>query len=195
MCRVPILSGHPEFGGFRLFFLALMRGSAGDWPEMGQKGPKHYKKQASLPLFGVRNHPRVPIQGGRVPILSGHPVYMATPSKTGCFLAQNFKNIQKNSFCFFFFKKTGVTKTPLFCHPPFFWSISKAVPERERERERNLASEKLCLRERERETKKELGFLKAERETERGTWFLKGCAWERERKGRERERERERVPG
>ena len=41
---------------------------------MGQKGSKTLQKQAFLPLFGVRNHPQVPIQGGRVPILSKHPV-------------------------------------------------------------------------------------------------------------------------
>ena len=73
MCRVPILSGHPEWG-FWALFLALMRGSAGDWPEMGQKGPKHCKSRHPCHCLGSEIHPRVPIQGGRVPILSGHPV-------------------------------------------------------------------------------------------------------------------------
>ena len=75
MCRVPILSGHPEFWGFRLFF-GSDEGVGWGLARNGPKGSKTLQKQAFLPLFGVRNHPRVPIQGGRVPILSGHPVYI-----------------------------------------------------------------------------------------------------------------------
>ena len=32
--------------------MALLRGSAGDWPEMGQKGPEHYKSRDSCHCLG-----------------------------------------------------------------------------------------------------------------------------------------------
>ena len=53
MCRVPILSGHLEFGGFRLFFGSDEGGgSAWEWPEMGQKRPKHYTGRHSCHCLG-----------------------------------------------------------------------------------------------------------------------------------------------
>ena len=38
--------------GFWALISALLRGSAGDWPEMGQKGPKHYKSRHSCHCLG-----------------------------------------------------------------------------------------------------------------------------------------------
>ena len=67
---VPILLQHLDFGGCYALRWALLRGSAGDWPEIGQNGPKH----AFLLFLGFRNDPRVPIRGVRAPILTQHLV-------------------------------------------------------------------------------------------------------------------------
>ena len=38
--------------GFWTLFLALLRGSAGNWPDMGQHGPKHYKSRHFCQFWG-----------------------------------------------------------------------------------------------------------------------------------------------
>ena len=53
--------------------LALLRGSAGDWPKRA-KMVQNTSTMAFLRFLGVKNDPRVPIRGVRVPILSEHPV-------------------------------------------------------------------------------------------------------------------------
>ena len=70
--RVPIIAT-TWFWGVLGSYIGSPEGSAGDWLEMGQNGPKHYKSGRFFAIFGVRNDPRVPIRGVRAPILSQHP--------------------------------------------------------------------------------------------------------------------------
>ena len=51
MCRVPILSGHPEFGGFSSFF-GSDEGVGRGLARNGPKGPKHYKSRHSCHCLG-----------------------------------------------------------------------------------------------------------------------------------------------
>ena len=79
---------------FGSLLLALLTGSAGDWPQTSQNAPKDYTNWHFCILGGVRNDPRVPIRSGRAPISEQHPavrlhfgkVHRGTSKKFGAFL-------------------------------------------------------------------------------------------------------------